>query len=403
MLKNIKIDKRDFIPVLILFQNSLFLYLAIFFHSISELSWLRYSLFPFLIISSIVLSLDFFEKIKLGDIIYLMAVVAILLINEIAFPDNSLFYHEGLSELIWCSIGGYFFGLTVYDFLQRESERDWNLLYVLAAISTFIMIVYSFKTLATGNVLRLQDDQSDMATAYNSLLCLMILCWRGVKNTNYLTLALSIVSIIYLLSLGTRGAMVSLLVFIALLYVIFPLIEKGSLSRWTVALLLIIVAFCFGSRLLLLLQDSLNQFGFSVRIIDRYDSGMFWESDSRDILWDTTIASIKEKWVLGNGLFADRRIMNTYAHNIALEVLLNFGCLIGGLLLLGAIYVFIKALKDEKSSSIRCFIVALAFATVGKLLVSSSYLQEPLFFVLLAVCISAMRHAKNRQDEGEAQ
>ena len=92
MLKNIKIDKRDFIPVLILFQNSLFLYLAIFFHSIGPLSWLRYTLFPILMVIATIISFDGIKKIHLYDYFYIGIVASIFIVHYFAFKENLVTY-----------------------------------------------------------------------------------------------------------------------------------------------------------------------------------------------------------------------------------------------------------------------------------------------------------------------
>lgn len=395
MLKNLKPDKRDYIPILILFQNSLFLYFSIFLHSITPLSWLRYSLFPLLLSLSVLLNIKEIKRVHVNDLLFALIMLLTLIINAIVFPENNILGQDELTELLWCCFGGYFFGLLVYDFLQREEENDWNLLYLLAVLSTIIMMVFSYKTMASGNVLRFLQDRSDMATAYNSLPCLMILCWRGIKKPNIATLILFGLSIIYIFSLGTRGAMLWLLAFVGVC-VLFQLVEHGSVSRKIVALVVFLIILTFGAEIVVLFEDLFKMYGFSVRIIDKFYTGTFLESDSRRQLWDSIIPYINENWLFGNGLFADRRLIGTYVHNIVLEMLLNFGYFGGGLLLLFVIFLIFYSIHIEKSSNIRSIIIALFFSSIGKLLMSSSYLREPLFFVLIAICVSAIRSAKKR-------
>lgn len=395
-----RIEKRDFIPILLLFQNSLFLYVAIFLHSISFLSWLRYSLFPFLFIVSILLVLKTNVKVFLGDLIYVFGLVTILLVNDLAFPDNSLYLHYEFLDLSWCCFGGFIFGLSVYGFFKREEEREWQLLYSLSVVSMIIMIVYSLRTFSSGNVMSYLLNKSDMATAYNCLPCLMIICWRAIKNPNVIRIILFGLSVVYIISLGTRGAMLCLLAFIVVC-VFFQLIVNKSLSKGIVVIGGLLALFSFGDKIIILLKVLFDKFGFSQRIFDSFYSGNILVSNSRNETWDRIMPYIKEHWLFGNGLFSDRRILGVYTHNIVLEVLLDFGIIAGVIILLFALYIIVRALIVEKSLDIKCLIIALTISTVGKLLVSSSYLCEPLLYVLMAICISIIRKANNDKKEAK--
>ena len=71
-------------------------------------------------------------------------------------------------------------------------------------------------------------------------------------------------------------------------------------------------------------------------------------------------------------------------------------------MLLGFIfYIIIKAFRATNNIDIKMFIVILFIASIVKNYMSGSYLNEPMFYILIALCISILIEKKEENKENE--
>ena len=111
-----------------------------------------------------------------------------------------------------------------------------------------------------------------------------------------------------------------------------------------------------------------------------------------------------KKWtIFGNGLYGDRVLMKesqlfaedtTYAHNLFVEWIVDFGIVIGIILSVSFIVLLIKGLKNKQRQE---FVYIIVFITTGfvQMMFSGSYLlQEASLYVLLGLCVNASSKEK---------
>jgi len=114
--------------------------------------------------------------------------------------------------------------------------------------------------------------------------------------------------------------------------------------------------------------------------------GNLFDTKSRDGIYTGAIANMG---VLGKGLMGDRIVLDIYAHNIFLELFVQFG-IVAGFILCVALIAFLVSSLLKKDKPELVFILLLLPCGFFKLLVTGSYLhQEPAFYALLAFCMSA--------------
>ena len=86
----------------------------------------------------------------------------------------------------------------------------------------------------------------------------------------------------------------------------------------------------------------------------------------------------------------DRVHLGTYPHNLFLELLLQYGWVIGLFLCVLLLVLLVKALLKKNRPEF-VFIVLLLPCGFFKLMVTGSYLnQEPAFYALLGFCLNAI-------------
>ena len=123
-------------------------------------------------------------------------------------------------------------------------------------------------------------------------------------------------------------------------------------------------------------------------------------SNGRNIIYRQTMAAIDAHPLLGNGLFADR-VFSTYSHNMVLEILLNYGYLLGIVIIVcifGLLFKQLYSLKRMNSNKKMLLLLIVSFCAHGKLMVSGSYIVEPmLYFTLGLLCTNNRFEEENNE------
>lgn len=132
----------------------------------------------------------------------------------------------------------------------------------------------------------------------------------------------------------------------------------------------------------------------SVRIFNKLISGEAMRSNDRGLIWSAMFNAIKEKPFIGNGLCADRVINGYYAHNIAIELWVDFGVIFGSIILAFVITIIITGYSKTDSEYEKGFIMSLFFSSFCMMFVSGSFLEEPLPMLLLGFCVGIARSSK---------
>ena len=116
---------------------------------------------------------------------------------------------------------------------------------------------------------------------------------------------------------------------------------------------------------------------------------------------ETLIASVKEHSFWGTGLCSDRMMVGVYAHNIALELWVEFGVIIGTIVLVTLIVAFLRGYLCSSSSAEKGLIIALICSSFLKLFLSGSFMDDRWFFALIGLCVGAIRKSKYKKLVGD--
>ena len=166
------------------------------------------------------------------------------------------------------------------------------------------------------------------------------------------------------------------------------------------------------------IADSLFYFfydkGLNIRILRLLATNNFFTSNERiNIIYPNIIRLIKENWLFGLGIGGDRVAIYTiyenlnllkpdsvingyYSHNIFLEILSNFGIIIGGILIFFIIKFFYNAIKNNKVN--RNVIISLLFTSIFPMLLIDSIWDNIYFWAFLGIIISSSLNKKKVDD-----
>lgn len=335
---------------------------------------------------------SYFSSIKksLSPFLLLLVIFFLYSITLIFWPQNMEFMfgdaldacYNPLYRIVFLGLPLVFIPFVISDFSAYEKP-----LVILSVLNNIIGII-AFWMVVVGK----QQAFEYMTFAYNLLFSSCFLFVYSRKRKNYTFLLLAVFSLLTLVFLGSRGAMMCVCCFFVVLF--FTMSRGGSVQRGMIVFSFIglsVLTYVFFADIMNLVMNVFDYFGFNSRVVNFIQSSDFAESQGRSRIFENMLNRITESPFYGYGIFGDRVLnrdvfqMSTgYAHNIFLELLIDFGLLFG--ILFSGIYLFscFFFLKySTKNVFIYCLYLAIFSSTFVKLLVTGSYLTDQYFYLLL--------------------
>lgn len=206
------------------------------------------------------------------------------------------------------------------------------------------------------------------------------------KAFRWICLVISLYGIYFVIMYGSRGTLLCLSVYLFL--IAMEKMKAGAAKKQVIMILTCVfvlsLLWLFSDVLMLALQKLANQFGVNSRTIAwllQQDSAL--DSSGRDTLFSRAWELIKAK-PFGYGLLADRTLLGMYVHNLFLELMLEFGYLIGGFLCLAIAIGFVKLVCNPQMNRV----VWLVVFSLVQLMVSGSYIHSGWFWIALGFMLS---------------
>lgn len=333
-------------------------------------------------------------RIHKSDILLLFFIIAVFVLEYFLYKSGQVYLEKYAVSFLIKILPLYFVGVSFGK--TKDREKIVYQMYIISMLTLISAIVYRIVFGAS-----MSDEVSkyvgDMDHAYKILPHCCLIAYYAVKRTNVLNLICVAIGGFYLLILGTRGAVLLYLVLVAVL-LIMGRTSKGAVSR-TVILFVTVGGFVISSwydTAILWMYQKARQLGLSVRIFDKLIKGELAVSGGRDTISETLLYAIKENPFLGYGLCSDRVLAGNYAHNIALELWVEFGIIFGTAILIIVFVVLFRGYRATEEEGKKGLILALIFASFFKLFLSGSYLDERLLPFLMGMCVGSIRQGKRK-------
>lgn len=385
MKENSQDQKRDYIignfiiiallrnPILILFTYMKIPTIGfVFFSTIYIISFLTAMLYVFVICHE--------YKINQIRFIFIVCIVIIVLGNCLRLNVQN-YAEDGILTVV-------VFYLLPFSVLMLISDVNnlKNSLKKAIAIHYVIGIVISLLYIATGR----GYDANAMLASYMIGLPTACIIFRSVKNENLrfttkiFYLISAIIGIYYTIIGGSRG---TLIVFAFAILGAF-IYRKNKTKSFCIIIGGILLLMIFENQILNIMGNLMG----NSRIIQFSLSNQLYVSDGRDKIWKLINNAIFEKPILGWGTYGDRYVIKQlgnlgtadyFSHNVFLEILCDYGIIIGGafcvLIIGGSVYQMVI-----KKAELLPYVFLLA---IPRLLVSSSFLESSYFWVFCGILI----------------
>lgn len=266
------------------------------------------------------------SKIKFIGVYFIA--VFIFLIHYMIFPDNRAYIIDLIFSFFFICLPVFLYTLSIYDFsIFKDTMKKTSYTIFVVGLLLGILILLG----------RASIGAYSMPLSYYMLLPTIIFIDELLDKLSFKVLVFAVISLLVILSLGARGPILCILIFVLLK--LFKPNSKRTLRRVIVYFSLI----CLGAFALIFLDeivrytyDSLLKIGIRSRTLSLFLRDGIHLS-GRDRIYKNIISEIMENPILGIGLAGDRRILygnNAYVHNIFIELIGNFGLLFGSIVLI---------------------------------------------------------------------
>lgn len=279
--------------------------------------------------------------------------------------------------------------------------RDYKLFKKYLNIVALIIVISILANLFVFKTDVFAESSYTQYYTYAILPAAIIFCSNLFDRINAIDLVLVTFSVLFMLAMGARGPLLCVLLFVLLkLMVNYRLQPKKALLVNTVLIVAGVTLYNYFYQILNFLLGILQNLNLSIRTVTRLIEGTFLEDNARNLLSKYSLDLIKDHPLLGVGIGNDRillaskmqagsmnEIIGWYPHNIFLEVVLHFGFVIGGVIILYMVKVIFTAIfqnPDKEAVDIICIFTGVGFFP---LLFSGSYFTSSLFFALMGFCL----------------
>ena len=385
---NLPISLKAFYYLLLLtLGNMIFYYIRPIINA-AGLSTATDQIFTLLWIVGIYFSLSLlFKSLRLIDIVSYLAIISFYFLSPAIYPNTRFFVERTFSTFALHTFPFYFLALII-DF-----SRDKTALIIISKIQlslTAIFILLSLLRLINSSAIGEQ-----MSLSYSILFPTMFMYYTYSGTKKLLDLLFSLLGVALILMFGTRGPLLCLIVFL----LVFLFLNYRHNPVMTINLLLVIgVFYIFLRPIVVVLMFLTRSVGLSTRIFESIlnDELFNYEKSSgrdhiHELLWNLVV---NDRGGIGYGLGSDRIMGRTgteYAHNLIYEIWMDFGLYIGSILLILFMFFIAKTFRKAYGKDQFNLILIMLIWSVGRLMLSSSYLQDFQIYFFIGFCVNILR------------
>jgi hypothetical protein len=294
------------------------------------------------------------------------------------------------------------FFTCIPSFIYSYSIKDWHILKKIMDKASVIVIILGLLIGIIVVMGKASIGDYSMSLSYYMLLPAIIFIDRLIIQRSLINGVGLAASLLIILALGSRGAILCIGIYAFLRLARFynkVIHNKTLLFVSMITTFLIIGGYVFFfDEILQYIYRVLGSIGIKSRSISLLLRDSIHLS-GRDVIYKKIIGEISSNPIIGIGLAGDRRILaGGYSHNILIEILSNFGIVIGSLIIVLLLFLIIRSMFTRVVTNYNMIIMWVSIGFVH-LLISSSYLIDFKFWILMGLILSryTFRSFKEKQ------
>lgn len=280
------------------------------------------------------------------------------------------------------------FFLFIYFSVQDNYEYLYKTIIFIAFINVFLLIIavmigfYGY-----------WSEFRYMDFSHSIIIYWIFLLLEAFVQKNKFTIAYVIVTGIIIALISNRAILITIFISVVIFSNLY--LEKATKKKFNIFLIgLLTFILIFFNQIMGICIKILSIFNINSYSLISFQLGDFFSSSSRLDIWSKCIDLILKNPIFGNGIGSDRIQLGgigVYAHNIFIELWVDFGLIIGTIIIFLLIYSIYKYFMT--SSKIQIYLILPYFITsFSILLLSKSIYNLPEFWICVAlICNSFVK------------
>lgn len=236
-------------------------------------------------------------------------------------------------------------------------------------------------------------------TSYSLIFGLTVLYYKYTKERRIDDIILCVLGTLVLLLVGSRSIFISVIFYWVVYYFLTVKHTRNVVVFLLLALFLLLVGLDPFINSLSRIAESV---GYSTHLSESLSEKTMFEDDNRMLLYTSFFSFVKES-PFGYGVMGDRYLSYSsrlfykpiYPHNIILEICIDFGYVIGLIIIVFLLVYILKGMirRDHRTQMTLLILLSSSFI---KLLFASTFWWDQLFFMLLG-CLLAINHSDKKK------
>jgi hypothetical protein len=239
---------------------------------------------------------------------------------------------------------------------------------------------------------------SYMSFSYDIMPAAIICTYFGLTRKSYIEIIMGIICITEIIIFGARGTVVAYALFLILL-ILFGFKKINWLIVAMVSILSTASYLFLSNKILIYNFISFLNINYHIksRTLDQILTNKITDDSGRSIIQQPLLDALYNNWFTGLGIGSDRGITGGYAHNVFIEILIDFGVIFGSAIFIYLGYILYKMLIKCKDPSWKGIFIIFASMAFGELLFSSSFWFDSNFFVAFLIAFICFSAHNNKQ------
>lgn len=328
-----------------------------------------------------------FKRISIWEIQFILSSIVFSIFNVIFFPETKQYFIGTMVD---------FFSMPFIVALLLLCCRDYKYvetkIYLYSRICSLIILYIDFFYITNINSSNYRLSYF-MGLSNALILPTIFLMYRIVKESKIVNLVIDLAfvigNIMFILIKGSRGALLTIIIGCV---VVFIKHKGGKFITYIIGMFSFTLAL-FWREIIENIAIFLNARGIITRTLNLLLTNATYSS-SRDKLQTKLIGEIIRHPLEVRGINADYVVNGIYAHNLFLELIYDFGIIVGGIIIAIIIFLAIKTLFLKCKNDEENIILILFLSSFPLLMLSSSLFVNISFGPWLLICLKNQTESK---------
>ena len=330
---------------------------------------------------------SFSKYITSGGVVFCILFFAYYLLTYLFFPNNTQYLDDNIGPFFLTTLPFLFVGRAINIEKLDKPFYFISLVYILWKFLVILVLKRDEREMG-------EFSDYNMSAAYTLLPHLMMVTWHLLRKINVVDIVGCLIGSVVLLGFGTRGPIFCMIIFVGLYFLFARTFKKKWLSIvlivGAVSVSIVYVNYVYDT-----LSSTTSSLGLSNRIFYQYEEGMLNSDSGRGLIQKRVLDATRQSGFFGLGICGDRvATRGEYSHNLVVEIISSFGYTLGSLLIIALVLLLFIVWRSSKTQEQKGYYLVLLGLNI-QLLLSSSFLQAPLFFLMIGYCVRLISDNKN--------